>query len=374
MFGWIFEFERWAQATGDRDRLRLVQLKDEAYAFRETDPDRSLALFDEGRRLAERLGEPWWVLYYRRWYVHALMRFLHDYRDVLEPAVANALEVRKPKYDGFPQRISIYQDLVGAYIAIDPDGYAAAIVEALDTIEAQMPPSLECRLHLWGLRREFALQRRRWDEAEAAAQRSLEIIARKPDTATARHYLVSVYSGLCAVHFGRGEWDRLEEVASRGMELACELGGHTLEWAECVMWGAAWLRRGGHKWMAAVLHAQAVAAAVRLPTLLAGYWFDAVNAFNEVGGEPEMDLETRSLEFLTAVSQGRRACACRCQVQRCRLLARLGRLTAMDLEAGRIAARRLRDPAPYLAELELLAGGNGEPGSARDGLRPPARP
>jgi hypothetical protein len=376
MFGWIFEFERRAQAAGDRDRLRLVQLKDEAYAFRETDPDRALALFDEGRRLAERLAEPWWVLYYRRWHAHALMHFKRDYRSVLELAVANTLEARKPKYDGFPQRISIYADLVSAYTGIDPEGHAAAIIEALDSIEAEMPPSLECRLHLWGLRREFALQRRRWDEAEAAAQRSLEIIARKPDTATARHYLVSVYSGLCAVHFGRGEWDRLEEAASRGEAVAREVvGGHSLEWSECVLWGAVWARRDFPEpdWFAPILHEQAVAVILRLGTTPASSWFDALCAFHELGGELEAALEARDRELQAIAHQGRLACECRCRVQRCRLLARLGRLTAEDLQAAGTAARRLRDPALYLAELELLAGGGGEPSPARDCIRPPAR-
>ncbi len=359
MWGWILEFERQARAAGDRERLRLVQLDDEAYGFRETDPDRALALFDEGRRLAERLGEPWWVLYYRRWHVHALLHFKRDYRRVLDLAVANTLEARKPQYDRFPQRISIHEDLVGAYIGIDPDGHAGAIAEALDYVEAQMPPSLECRLHLWGLRREFALQRRRYDEAEAAARRSLAIIAEKPATATAQHYAVFVQGGLCVVHFGRGEWDRLGGAAALGEE-AARKAGHKLVWSECVLWQALVARRGGEEDRARLLYTRATAQVGRLRMPPDGSYFDALCAFHELGGQPEAALAARDRELQNVEQQGRLACECRCRVERCRLLARLGRLTAEDLQAARAAAGRLRDPAPHLSELEgIAAGGQG---------------
>jgi hypothetical protein len=355
MWGWIYEFERQALATGDRERLRLVRLDDEAYGFREIDPDRALALFDEGRRLAERLGEAWWVLYYRRWHVHALLHFKRDYRRVLDLAVANTLEARKPQYDHFPQRISIHEDLVSAYIGIDPDGHAAAIAEALDYVEAQMPPSLECRLHLWGLRREFALQRRLYDEAGEAAGRSLAIIAEKPDTATARHYTVFVYNGLCVVHFGRGEWDRLAEVAALGEEAAHRVG-HKLELSECVLWQALVARRGGDEDRARLLYTRATAQVGRLRMPPDDSYFDALGAFHELGGQTEAALAARDRELQAVEQQGRLACECRCRVQRCRLLGRLGRLTAEDLEPARASALRLRDPAPYLAELERIAG------------------
>ena len=52
---WYNRFERDAHERGDTERIRLANLYGEGYAFRETDPDRALALFTEGRRLADKL-------------------------------------------------------------------------------------------------------------------------------------------------------------------------------------------------------------------------------------------------------------------------------------------------------------------------------
>ena len=49
---WFARFESEARASNDRQRLRLVGLVYEADMHRETNPDRMLALLDEGRRLA----------------------------------------------------------------------------------------------------------------------------------------------------------------------------------------------------------------------------------------------------------------------------------------------------------------------------------
>src|SRR5689334_4863286 len=137
---WFDEFERTARQAGDRDRDRLGQLHREAYRFRESDPDHALALLAEGRRLADRLGEPWWVLYYDQQRVHALLHFKQDYRDVLDLAVRNTLQMRKPAWAGFPRQLLIHGDLVSAYLGIDPVGYAEPVRQALEYLDQITPP------------------------------------------------------------------------------------------------------------------------------------------------------------------------------------------------------------------------------------------
>src|SRR5205809_5720349 len=109
---WFDLFEMDALRRGDVERNRLGRFHRQAYEHRETDPDRALALIAEGRRLAEALREPWWALYYDHHRVHALLHFKQDYRDVLELAVRDTVEARKPQYADFPRRIRIYDDLV----------------------------------------------------------------------------------------------------------------------------------------------------------------------------------------------------------------------------------------------------------------------
>jgi hypothetical protein len=45
---------------------------------------------------------------------------------------------------------------------------------------------------------------------------------------------------------------------------------------------------------------------------------------------------------------------CRVHIERCRLLSQLGRLQNADLDAAREAARRLRYPDEYVAEINKL--------------------
>jgi hypothetical protein len=139
IWDWFDEFELEARRKGDQERTRLGSLHRDAYRFRESDPDRALKLYGEGRRLAGLLREPWWMLYYDQQTVHALLHFKQDYRNVLDLAVANVLEVRKPSYGAFPRRLLIHGDLVSAYLGIDPAGHADSIQQALDYLDRESP-------------------------------------------------------------------------------------------------------------------------------------------------------------------------------------------------------------------------------------------
>src|SRR5205085_6105613 len=99
VWDWINNYRYDAQRRGDRERIRLGEFHPRAYALREIDPDRALSLYDEGRRLALLLHEPLWVLFFEHWRVTMLLWFKQDYAAVLELAIRNSLEARKPLYD-----------------------------------------------------------------------------------------------------------------------------------------------------------------------------------------------------------------------------------------------------------------------------------
>src|SRR5262245_18055988 len=132
---WIDDCRAEYQKNGDEERLRMTYFRSQAYEFRETDPDRALALLREGRKLAERLREPWWVVYYGQYRAESLIHFKRDYRQVLDLTVQSSLEVRKPLLAQYPGRFGVYRNLISAYVGIDPFGYAEAIQEALDYLE-----------------------------------------------------------------------------------------------------------------------------------------------------------------------------------------------------------------------------------------------
>jgi hypothetical protein len=350
---WFDDFERSARLAGDAERNRLGQLHREAYRHRESDPDHALALLAEGRRLAERLGEPWWVLYYDQQRVHALLHFKQDYREVLPLAVRNTLEVRKPAYEGFPRQLLIHGDLVSAYLGIDPVGYAEPVRQALEYLEGATPAICDERYLLLGNWRQFAVEMGRLDEALQLGQRSLVLAADDPLPGRARHFLVFTYSGLAEIAFRLGDRELLDESAQCGEEMARRVG-HQVELAGFQRWQALAARQDGHEADARTLHRQAVARLDRLRMPPDPSYRDAECAFHEAGGDLEAALQVRQAELRSIEGRGRLAYESACHLKRGELLARLGRLTEGDVEAARQSAGRLRQPGPALAALERL--------------------
>jgi hypothetical protein len=359
-WNWFDEYEDSARRFGDAQRHRLGLLHRESYRFRESDPDRALALIAEGRRLAESLHEPWWALYYDEQRVHALLHFKQDYRDVLDLAVRNTLEVRKTAYAGFPRRLLIHGDLVSAYLGIDPLGHADAIREALGYLDREAPPDGDERYLVLGSQRQFALDRGAHDEALALSHCSLALAAADSDRGRARHFLVFTWSGLADLAFRLGEPDRLAEAARAGEEVARQVG-HQVELAGFQLWQALLARRAGDEESALALYAQASARLARLGMPPDSSYRDAECAFHEEAGDLHRALAVRLAERAAIERRGRLAYECACHLKCCRLLASMGRLTEDDLGSARAAAQQLRDPAPALAELARLARQEGRP-------------
>ncbi len=353
---WFDEYEWLAQLSGDDDRARLAELHRLSYGHRESDPDRAVELLREGRALAERLREPWWALYYDQQRVHALLHFKQDYRDVLDHAVRNTLEARKPAYADFPRRLMIHGDLVSAYLGIDPEGYADAIRQALDYLDAQSPPAGDERYLLLGSQRQFALELGRLDEAHAFSARSLGLAAADADLGRARHFLVFTYSGLAEIAWRRGDLEGLAEAAREGEALARRVG-HQVELAGFWLWQALVARLRGDERRAEALAAHARRRLGRMAMPPDSSYRDAECAYHEHTGRLDLALAVRDKELAGLRDRGRFAAECACRVKRAWLLRRMGRLGAEEVAEARRAAGRLRRPGPALEKIDRVERG-----------------
>jgi hypothetical protein len=350
---WFAHFESEARARGDEQRLRLVALVYEADVHRETNPDRMLALIDEGRRLARQLNEPWWTLFYDDRRAGALMKYKGDAQSGLELAVRNALEARKPLYDGFPWRFRIHDHLIVGYLNTDPAGYAAEIREALSWMEKEVPQE--------GSPKYLLLARRRWlagelglhDEAEELARRALAVAEADNDQLTARSHSVFCFSHLCEIAYRRQDWTSLAEQSEVGEELARQ-SGHQLEQSEFQMWQALLARRAGEEERAVRLSRQARRRVAQLGMPPDHIWFDALCAYHEEGDELADVLAAREQELRLLVNKGRWAAESRCRLERCRLRARVGLPLAEEWAEAVAVAGRLRRPEVVLQELERI--------------------
>ncbi len=218
---WVVDFVTRARTDKDAQRLRMLRFETDGYALRETDPERALALFEEGRRMALALNEPWWAMFYEHSRTAALIHFRRDFSNVLEMAVRAALEVRKPLYDQFPLRPSVFDDLIAAYLGIDPVGYAEEIRQAVAAVEATLAEGPSGERYLLSARlRRLALELGQINEASAIADRELALADADPDKARARHFSVFVYDTRCEIAHRRGAWEALDQAATAGEEVA----------------------------------------------------------------------------------------------------------------------------------------------------------
>ncbi|MFO0876481.1 MAG: hypothetical protein U0840_03830 [Gemmataceae bacterium] len=353
---WFDEYEFTAQFSGEAERQELGRLHREAYTFRESDPDQALTLIRRGRALAEHLREPWWMLYYDQQRVHALLHFKQDYREVLDLAVRNALELRRPANAEFPRRLMIHGDLVQAYLGIDPLGYAESIAQALDYLEAETPPDSDEYYLLLGSRRQFALDRGAMDEAAMYGQRSLELAAADPERGRAEHFLVFAWSGLCEVAWHRREAEALAEAAATGKELAQRVG-HQVELAGFWVWQALVEQLQGGSSRGELLMQRARQRLEGLGMPADASIQDAKCAYYEMAGRFDEALAARDREWRQLEGRGRLAREAACLLSRARLLTRLGRLDDETVARTRQAIERLRQPEPGRAALARLLRG-----------------
>lgn len=354
---WMDEFVAHARAARDRERLRLDQMHGVAYNYRETDPDHALSLYEEGSRLARKLNEPWWALFYDHWRVTAYLHFKDDYRShALDLAVGNVLEARKPLYDQFPGRFAVHDDLAAAYLGIDPEGFADDVRALFDYMETEVADSLEDRLLLQARRRGLALDCERLDEALDWAQRSLSLVADRPDDVDAVHHSTFLYSALCRIHHRRRDWESLDESSVLG-EQAARKADNRMQLSECLLWQAVAARRAGNEDKARAIFQAATSRASRLRMAPGGGFHDPLCTYLELGGDRKAALASRLRQLELVEGRGQFHYETRCHIHGCRLRALLGELTPQHLTVARASAHRLRFPGRHLAELDKIAAG-----------------
>lgn len=341
-YDWFDGYEQAANASGDPDRMQLARMHREAYRFRETDPDQAMALLESGRQIALRLKEPWWVLYYDQQRVHALLHFKQDYREVLALAVRAAAELSKKSNANYPRRLLIYLDLVASHLGIDPVGRCDLIKKALDYLDCETPPYGDERYMLLGLQRQFALDLNDLKTAESLTDRMLALAAEDSSASRARHFSVFAYSGLCEIHWRRGDVSAIAETAMAGEETARTVG-HQMELAGFILWRAVALQMDGRVGNAGHLYQRAASRMGRLCMPPDYSYRDAECAYLELAGRLEHALEVRNRELATISNRGRLAYEVRCHLHRCDLKFRLGILTPSDLAVAQQALDRLCD-------------------------------
>lgn len=352
LWTWCEQFRR--KHVEDPQRLRLVKAYSEAFAVRETQPARAVAILAEAAELAARLAEPSWRLLYEKLRLDALMHFQRDFKDVLQPALQLAGELEKPEFAAFPEPYLLADTLLAAYLGIDATGYPETIRELLMRWEVEVPDeACTPRYLLLARRREFACAQERCEDALEINQLELNLAAHDPEAERAMHFGLFAHLASARLAQERGDDHVLIEAAQRAHDLA-QRCRHLCEEAEAQAWLALAWRRAGRQEDAEIGYEKAVAGIQHLGIPPAPGYFTALGAFHQEVGDFEAALEIRSQELSTLRDRNRRLQECRVRVERCRLLAKLGRPVDVELEEARNAAGQLRCAEALVEQLEEI--------------------
>lgn len=350
LWAWIYRFLADARRNGDQERARLYSFFRSASPHFDLEPDRALASLDQGRQLAERLGEPWWVLFYDHWRLQILLFHKRDYVTALDLAVRSAVEVRKSAYELLPQRICLHEDLINAYVGTDPVGNADAIEHAMEYMQGQITPGLSCEFCLQGLRINFNLVMNRIAEAKKETDRYLAM------DDIDDHYYSEALLNACEVGTLQKDWQSVLAWAKEAEPICRRLGRHT-ELTESLAWQALAMRQTGQELEGSRTYLMAANYGSRLGAIPGEGYYDALCAYQEVGENWEFALEIRGRELANLLGKGQIWRECQCRLNRCRLLKRLGKPLDDELSAAREIAGKLKDPTPILAELDQIERG-----------------
>ncbi|MEP7356900.1 MAG: hypothetical protein ABI847_06635 [Anaerolineales bacterium] len=358
VWDWVGAYRKTAGTAKDEPRYRMSSQYFESCKFTETDPDRRLALLERGRELAVKLAEPWWVLFYDHWRIQTLMNQRQDFRAAQALAIHAAVEVRLPRYAHFPQRICLHEDLISTYSGIDGSGYAEEIQQALDYMQDQVSPDLECRFCLQGQRVDFAVVREQWPEAETLALRLLDM------SAASAHEAAIAYGQLCFIRAHQEDWLALRQWAEAGEALvrrslnAADQGLYRGYLVKFLLWQALAARRTGEEDQAQQFYRAAMTQVTPLGVTQNRDYYYALREFHAAQHDWERALAAVEAELSTLAGKGHIARECDARLEHCRLLIHMGQSIETELGSLRALATELRKPGPFLAKLDELVPGS----------------
>ena len=154
------------QQGGDVERLQLVDLYHEACRYQETDPERKFEVLSRARSEAQRLNEPWWVLFLRPTDSKPLRQTCTISRGALPLAMELMVRFNSPEGRAHPQRMDILTNVLYTYLQVDPVGYKDELERGFAQLDGQIARGPTAYRFVLDYRRmEYLCETERWEEA-----------------------------------------------------------------------------------------------------------------------------------------------------------------------------------------------------------------
>ncbi len=343
---WISSFAAQAIEAQDRERYQLVVITGQALPLIGDDPDRALILLEEGRVLADRLGETWFSRFFEHWTIQALLFHKRNPQAALPLAEAAVEAVQTGDYADFPQRVCLREDLIFSYLSRDPQGYGPQIEAALEYMQSEIALDCPCLHCLQEIRTAYPLALGRLEEAEQAALDAVKLGWPASDY----HHILSAFASLCQIAYRRKDWPKLAHWSGMGKTFEGQgVGDASVH--ELLLWQAVASRRRGAAQEAAAQYRhirRIMRGLASVPT--AGY-FDALFAYHEESADLRPALAACGLEREALRGGGEVARECAVLLRLRRMLTRRGRPTEDEDAALQALAASLADPQAVLSQL-----------------------
>ena len=342
------------QATGDTERMGLIDLYREGWQLQETHAEQSFALFTRGRNEARRLNEPWWVLFFEHWRLNAITCFAGDYVRALPLALELMVRFNAPDGQSHEFRNWILMHVLAVYTSIDPHGYRDEIERSFAYLDRQIArgPTNE-RVYLEILWVDYRSSTERWDTAYEVALRLLALVDQSQDHDLRVWHGTWTLFKLCRVCHALGRVDELAGHADHMAELSGKCRELRRTQADAWIWRAVTARaKGDERNASRCFHrSMRLLAGVERRDLICA---DSIATYKELCGDLKAAVGVRDREIAAATKKGELHRVCQAHVERCRLLTQAGEITPADLNAARLAAGKLRLPGWFLEKIERI--------------------
>lgn len=348
IWDWVYQIENDAFQKGDDQRLKMVETFNEAMDASEDNPDLALTLLAQSRQLANELQELWWVQLVNHWELQFRIYNKRDLHNTLELAAKSTVETRKPHYADFPQRICLHEDLIRVYMKQDPIGHMDMVDQALDYMEQELHPKVECFLCFQQLKISQKIHQNDIKSANILAHRLLDY-ARSD-----RFHLCHAYEYLCEIAYHQKNWEALGQWSYLGEGVAKTRDNNRDQLITFLMWQAVFERNQGNEDQAQQRFRSAVQRAARYKGGLGRDYYDGLVAYHEMGNELEQALKARQtyLEMLVNTAQYHEECECLLEI--IRLSTALNLPTEEIVEQLNICLGNLKNPTPMREKLSVI--------------------
>jgi hypothetical protein len=350
LWAWFNSFHWEASAKNDHQRLRLWKIFDHAFDLREKNPEQAMAMLREAIALAEQLQEPWMALFYEYWLAEMLIFHLSRHEEGLELATRLVTRCSNEAYLDCPSRARVFITLIAAYCKIDMLSYTDEIGAMIATMESSIPldddTHLRLRYYRASLWMELQDNQRAWDDGLQYLEMSTNNDFRLSDA-----YLL-----LCHLSYlqqdDRSALDYAYLIEERAFSSErYSVVASSYYWQACLL-----LPHEPDEARRLFLRGIAQDNLLNLPqnlNLLYGRarYYEAQGEFETslaLWDEqiPQMNPQTPNRQTYFYIF-----------LRRCFVLRQLGRLTEADVEQARQAARRMRKPERYFAQMDVLNDG-----------------